>query len=407
MAVARGLQGGNMPTASNMPMPMNALDAFSKGFGLTDNLMKNLLAKKQLAQQMQIHKDALGIQQQQQARLAQLAPLQRMLMEAQTGQAQAKAKEAEMLTSLLGGHQPASQQAGAVPVDDGQYSALGDFIQGQGALMPQEQQPTQPYAALANVMQNRQFPDQSSSRSGETILNPGDPNKYGLDEYMRFKQPGAIKQHYENGQLITTYPESGKVTMQQIGASPEEIGRSKEIGKYRGKAYGDTMDALSSAGDMDSNLQFLKDIVDKNPNFNSTVGPVSSFFKTYAGTPEEQDVIGKIATGTGNILLDAAKNIKGAFTGRDQTMINAMKPNLKDMPEVFKGKLNAYIQLNQLLQNRLSLYADLLHDGVPPHKALTEARKHTDLAPVYEEAQKSMGAPSASASKWAQYEVHE
>lgn len=60
-----------MPTASGLPMPMNPMEAFSKGFGMTDNLMQSLLNRAQLAETAKYHKGQLGIQQQAQNRLQQ------------------------------------------------------------------------------------------------------------------------------------------------------------------------------------------------------------------------------------------------------------------------------------------------------------------------------------------------
>jgi predicted XRE-type DNA-binding protein len=71
----------------NIPMPMSGIDAFAKGFGLTDNLMQQILGRNQLKQKTAHEKAALeqarmnhlenlGIQQQQQSRLKQMMPYQ-------------------------------------------------------------------------------------------------------------------------------------------------------------------------------------------------------------------------------------------------------------------------------------------------------------------------------------------
>lgn len=153
MAVVLGLQGVNMPTASNMPMPLNAMDSFSKGFGMTDNLMKNLMAKQQLAQQMQIHKDSLGIQQQQQARLQELFPLQKRAQQLQLEAAERQydpAKQMDYFNRLKEAYanmqgqpsspmptQPVGQGMGAFNADQ----VLSPQAQPQPIAQPQTQNP--------------------------------------------------------------------------------------------------------------------------------------------------------------------------------------------------------------------------------------------------------------------------
>lgn len=52
-----------------IPLPGSGMDAFIKGFGFDDNLMQQLLQRKQLAQQMKVHQDSLAMQRAQQGRL--------------------------------------------------------------------------------------------------------------------------------------------------------------------------------------------------------------------------------------------------------------------------------------------------------------------------------------------------
>jgi hypothetical protein len=67
--------------ALNIPLPGSNADTLLKGLttgsNMYSNIMQPIVQRQQLAQQMKVHLDNLAIQKQAQARLAEMAPLQR------------------------------------------------------------------------------------------------------------------------------------------------------------------------------------------------------------------------------------------------------------------------------------------------------------------------------------------
>jgi len=200
-----------------------------------------------------------------------------------------------------------------------------------------------------------------------------------------YKKSISIKSDPASGEafVVTQHP-NGMITAQalNVGKSPSTIAQEKEEGKYMGKTYGDAVDASQALSDRASNLDRLAEGLENNPDAKNVIGPFNKNIAQVFGNPADQAYLGEVMAATGNIVLDAAQNIKGSFTGRDQSLINSMKPNANDPYWVFLGKLKGMSELTNLAQQRLDLYADAVHNGVPPHKALEIARKNTDLSKI-------------------------
>lgn len=378
---------------SNNYLQSSPLSAFQQGFGFNDNLMQQILGRNQLAQhgelanaqmaqqkamsdarlaqQLREHLDQLSIQKQQQARLNELHPLHRRLLEAQMQKQLADAEKAKMWSQLLGGGNPNSSMGGMQsPPELNQLSGQSNSAMGNTGT---EQQLDN------NHMQNL---NQSSQIGKEQELNPGNPQRYGLDQVAGL--PGMPKvqiQMDKDGNLYKIFP-SGKVTKAQVGANAGELAESKEIGKYQGLTYGKAVDASQSLGEQQGNLERLVSNLENQPNASQIIGPMNKYMTQLFGNPEDKALLGDVMATTGNIVLDAAKNIKGAFTGRDQSLINSMKPNANDPYFVFLGKLKGMGELNQMAQHRADIYADLLHQGMAPHRALKMAQEQTKIEPV-------------------------
>ena len=177
----------------------------------------------------------------------------------------------------------------------------------------------------------------------------GKLRQLGVDLKRQIKQDPSSGQEY----ITTTYP-SGKIETQaiQVGRSPESIARAKEFQKSDAKFYDKVVDESRALDDIGMDLDELINTFESNPDAKNVTGPINKYLATYFGSPEQQQLVGRIATPSGNITLNAAKSIRGAFTGRDQTLINAIKPNLSDPAQVFMGKLKAMKILNKVVRDK-------------------------------------------------------
>jgi len=241
-------------------------------------------------------------------------------------------------------------------------------------------------------------------KNSRQVLDAGDPRLYQLDhlfmqnpdyrdqfEKMGYKMHRAIKNNPETGQAFEeiTYP-SGKVEVQafEVGKQPEQIARGKEMAKTDAGVYKNALEATQTSQSALDNLDYIQDIIQNNKNFDNVTGPVKNVLATWIGSKEDKELIGNIQSSVGNIVLDAAKSIKGAFTGRDIGLINSIKPNVNDFPDVFRGKLNSMRIIGNLVNNRNKLIANYIRNGVNPNEAMEKARAETDLQKIKEQIMK-------------------
>jgi len=189
---------------------------------------------------------------------------------------------------------------------------------------------------------------------------------------------GQAQIHDVNGKKMAITP-WGNFTVAE-GLSPKQESYEKGIGKYNSDAYGKHVEAANALQNQDVALDNMISELD-NPEFYNTTGPVSSFLTNWAGTPEKQQLLGSLRTSSGEIALQVAPSLKGAFTGRDQSLLNTIKANPDtDMPDVFIGKLKAQKMIGSLLGERHKLAAEYIDNGMSALKANEKAAQQTPLS---------------------------
>lgn len=116
----------------NIPLPGIGLDSFSKGFGLTDNLMKQILERNELQQKKEQFAKELELKNRQENRLGANSDLTRGILQQQLQALKNKNDpdyEWQQFQKMFGGG-----QAGGVSQPQGdQYPALKKLFAGQGA----------------------------------------------------------------------------------------------------------------------------------------------------------------------------------------------------------------------------------------------------------------------------------
>lgn len=181
-----------------------------------------------------------------------------------------------------------------------------------------------------------------------------------------------------NGKKLAITP-WGNFTVAE-GMSPQQESYQKGIGKYNAESYGKNVEAYTALNNQDVALDNMISALD-NPEFYNVTGPVSSFLTNWAGTPERQQLLGNLRSSSGEIALQVAPSLKGAFTGRDQTLINTIKANPDtDMSDVFIGKLKAQKMIGSLLAQRAKLAAEYIDSGMSSLKANEKAVRETPLS---------------------------
>lgn len=104
------------------------------------------------------------------------------------------------------------------------------------------------------------------------------------------------------------------------------------------------------------------------------------------GTPEQQEMIGRMRTHMGNIIKDSSRDFAGQFRIGEQALLNSMKPNESDSLSTMKGKAAALTYMNELLTKRAELEADFMRNqNMSALQARIAANKQIDPAEIKKE----------------------
>lgn len=258
---------------------------------------------------------------------------------------------------------------------------------------------------------------QGMAEPGAKVIQAGNPKLYNIDalyesnplfhkffkDYNLNKNVKVTTNPQTNETIIqTTYP-SGKITAEavQVGKTPEEIQFSKETAKSRAKFLDNSAPTITNLESMQSNLDEIANILNTESESINVAGRMNKPFTELFGNQAQQDILGRLKTLTGNIMLEAGKNIKGAFTGRDISLINDLKPNATDPYYMFVAKTAAMQAYNRLALDRVNLMTDLVEQGMSPVKAAKVAAQKTPFEPIMKHYQEQLkGAKSRSTSKY-------
>lgn len=336
--------------------------------------------------------------------------LQRALMEAKLAEAgiglrgseMALQREQELSEMLRGGSPRTNEPQEGMPARA--YGSSG----AQNISYPEDLSDAE-LQAMPELKSVGYFDEMRSQKTGKTqVIKEGDPGLSRIDEIYKsrpdmrdmlarrgFKMTQSIRQSPETGQVFleTRYP-SGKVEViaQEIGKTESERELQKGIGKSDAAQYQRALEASESAESAIDNLNYIIDLAN-SPAFENVTGPVSNVLAKWTGSPEDRELLGNINAAVGNVVLDAAKSIKGAFTRNDLGLINSIKPNVSDFPEVFKGKLKAMSMLARQVNQRNNLIASYIRQGMNPEEAKSYARAETNFAMFKDDIDKLVNAP--------------
>lgn len=298
-------------------------------------------------------------------------------LQAEIDSLNASAQKARLLQMIREGIMGGGQQT--VPGQINQQAANIPMFQGQGMpnpiqqhmqsqLSPQQQSSGQPFAQQ-QAPQQLQQPEASLPFGGDYAKAAIANQMLGL---------GAPKIVDINGKQMAITP-FGVFDTGAHGLSEEEKAFQSGLGKYEAKLYGDSIDTYNTLERQGVALDELTNAVENDPQFRNVTGPIGSFLTTWAGSGEQRELLGKLASSSGEIALQVAPSLKGAFTGRDQTLINTIKASPKDFPDVFIGKLKAQKLINNVLSNRAKLTAENIEKRMKPLEAARKAALATPL----------------------------
>lgn len=320
--------------------------------------------------------------------------LQEQLAQAKylTPQKQMESEQAQMLYGVLKNAFNGNQ---GIPNQNAPSYAQSDMMQQS----PMQQ--AEPNAQVQNIQNSlmNQPRDSNVVRQAMPGMEQIDELYYGnpmAKKYLEgqgFKEKRSTHQSPETGQIFETieYP-SGKIEQKayRVGDRPEDITKRKEEAKstvkFRDELAATSTDVQSNL----SNIDYAIDLLENNPEARNVIGPVNQHITRLFGNEADRQLLGQLSTTSGNIALDAAKSIKGAFTGRDLGLINSMKFNPGDTYGQFIGKLKAMKVLNERIAKKVELVDDLMDKGVSKIQAEKIAREQVPFDGVKDDVNRAM-----------------
>lgn len=424
-----------MAIMAPMPWPTSGIDQI-KGMGQT--LLDNLLNKQKQALAEKVAAQNYDVAMKEQDRLSAQFALQKQLSPLETALKQAQlqglliqnnpALQMQLLDKAISGPNngantdnqleiaqkqiqnispqpiatsstPEQQASSFIPYRLAPPTESVETVMPQSGQIAQTSVPNQNVNLPSHLQEEELKPYESYSNQApqEQVLNPGNKAYYKFDDAyttnpsarmlmdkMGLKLVQDIKQDPASGQIFVTkrYP-SGKMTVSAIraGEQPLDIAMDKEIGKANAEIYKTATEAVQTS---DNSLDVLNEIkqLTESQEFKDRIGPLNSKLAPYFGTDEGKELFGKVSMLSGQIMMNAASQLKGAFTGRDQSFIKSMKPNVNDTVGVFLGKLETMSKLAELTRERNSLIANYVRQHVPPEIAMRMARDKTSFDPI-------------------------
>ena len=258
---------------------------------------------------------------------------------------------------------------------------------------------------------NPQSPDGVTSPGDVNVVRESNPGMDKIDEAyysnpmvkkflegQGYKEKISTHQDPASGQVFQTieYP-SGKIEQRayKIGDKPEDVTERKEVAKERVKYRGELANNYSAVQDNLANTDMALKLLEDNPNAKNVIGPVNQHMARLFGKDEDRELLGQLSTTSGNVALDAAKAIKGAFTGRDLGLINSMKFNPADTYGQFVGKLKAMKILNENVAKKVEFIDKQMGSGMSRIEAMKAARETMGLDEVTSEVKGLMRGVSA------------
>lgn len=265
------------------------------------------------------------------------------------------------------------------------------FVQQQDAIqpLPQQKQINQSELEGQNTPNNKginNISDQELSAYDEWLRSPeglvelekGENGKYPTPKQALEWQQQKNTQH--EMQLTLTKSQKPKTYAENTGQFKGIVQEAVESGKIRAKDIDDLNTAVFNAETNAITLNDINDIL-ASPEFEQIrqvplAGHHELSYYAREGTPEQQDMVGRYYTLTGNLIKDASRDFAGQFRKGEQSLLQGMKPGPSDTVDVAKGKSGTLTILNKMLMERSRLTSKIMaQNHVNKLQAMEEADK--------------------------------
>lgn len=204
-----------------------------------------------------------------------------------------------------------------------------------------------------------------------------------LASYIGMKPSYQVRQSPETGEVMTTERlPSGKITTRTslVGRQPEDIEFAKKQADVRSNEIQTNLTENRNLQNINSNLDYINSVLKSAPSSPDAIGPYNSIYSYWGNNPQARNLLGQLSTQSGQIMVDTLKQLKGSNTGRQMSIVNQIKPNIKDPYATFIGKFYAMKLVTPMLMKRRELYSEYLRQGINPEKAQKLSADQTDIS---------------------------
>lgn len=161
------------------------------------------------------------------------------------------------------------------------------------------------------------------------------------------------------GQRPNTYAEN-------TGAYKGIVQEGTETGKIRAKDIDHLNTTVFNAETHQATLDDISSIL-SSPEFEQIrqvplLGHHELAYYSKEGTPEQQQMVGRYFTDTGNVIKDSARDFAGQFRKGEQQLLNGMKPNASDTVDTARGKVESLSYFNKMLAERSRLTSKIMSE---------------------------------------------
>ncbi len=240
------------------------------------------------------------------------------------------------------------QQFAPTQAPQGQEPKVGDAVYGDGI----------------NPEIDQAYDEWLKSPEGQAEVAKGESaNMPDEQEVLQWKRN---KDGQVNAMKMTLTKPMGKqpTYAEKTGAYKGVVEEGQESGKIRAKDIEQLNNSVFNAETNQATLDEVSDIL-ASPTFEKIrqtplAGHHELQYYAKEGTPEEQQMVGKYYTLTGNLIKDASRDFAGQFRKGEQQLLNGMKPGPSDTVDSAKGKTETLSVLNKMLAARSRLTSKLM-----------------------------------------------
>lgn len=199
---------------------------------------------------------------------------------------------------------------------------------------------------------------------GDSFQQPSSQNPLAQQPALSSQDQNAISNMHPGDSYVVQGQKPNSFA-ENVGSYKGVIKEGEEAGKIRAKDINDLNDIVFNA---DTQLATLNDINDmiSSPAIREIrqlplAGRHEMAYYAKEGTPEQQQLVGRLYAQMGNVVKNSVRDFPGQFRKGEQQLLNGMKPNDSDTVDAMIGKAESLTVMTKLLRERSALTSQFMN----------------------------------------------